>query len=88
MRDRRRMHAGSLEALRVTRPEAVDLEKIKFSGSAAATAIAAGVAAIAVQRHPRLSPEGLRRYLLASCERLQAPADRQGNGLIQVREVP
>ena len=24
-----RMHAGSLEALRVTRPEAVDLEKIK-----------------------------------------------------------
>ena len=25
----RRMHAGSLEALRVTRPEAVDLERIK-----------------------------------------------------------
>ena len=42
----RRMHAGSLEALRVTRPEAVDLERTKI------TEMADEQAARLIDHHP------------------------------------
>src|SRR5262245_51649471 len=48
-----RMHAASLEALRVIRPEAVDLDRINIAARSAATAVAANVRCRRAQRRPR-----------------------------------
>jgi subtilisin family serine protease len=57
----------------------------KWSGTAPATAIVAGVAALILEKYPTISSDGLREELLATCKDLGEPAERQGNGLIQVK---
>jgi subtilisin family serine protease len=50
-----------------------------------ATPIVAGVAALILEKHPDITVPDLIDELFATCKDLGQPAERQGNGLAQVK---
>jgi len=55
-----------------------------WNGTSMATPIVSGVAALILEKYPDMTITQLRYELLSRCKLLEQPAERQGNGLIQV----
>ncbi|MGK7938597.1 MAG: S8 family serine peptidase [Crocosphaera sp.] len=55
-----------------------------WNGTSMATPIVSGVAALLLEKYPKLTVLDLREELLNRCEVLEEPKERQGLGLIQV----
>lgn len=56
-----------------------------WDGTSMATPVVSGVAALILEKFPTISITDLVEELLSTCKDLGLPADRQGNGLIQVK---
>lgn len=56
-----------------------------WSGTSMAAPIAAGVAALILEKHPGLTVSQLKEAILSTCKDLGEPTERQGGGLVQVK---
>lgn len=56
-----------------------------WDGTSMATPIVSGVAALVLEKYPDITLADLVEELLSTCEDLGLPADRQGEGLVQVQ---
>lgn len=55
-----------------------------WDGTSMAAPLVSGVAALAIQKHPRITVTDLIDHLLGTCKRLAEAEIRQGHGLVQV----
>jgi subtilisin family serine protease len=58
------------------------------SGTSMATPLVSGLAALVLEKFPQIRVPDLTELLLASCRDLGFPVDRQGQGLIQMPNLP
>jgi len=56
-----------------------------WDGTSMATPIVSGVAALILEKYPGITIDDLVEELLSTCQDLGQPADRQGEGLVQVQ---
>lgn len=56
-----------------------------MSGTSMAVPIVAGVAALILERRPKLTVAQLKKAIFSTCKALDEPAERQGHGLVQVK---
>jgi subtilisin family serine protease len=56
-----------------------------WDGTSMATPIVSGIAALVIERHPKITIGQLQEELLTTCKDLKQDEDRQGKGLVQVK---
>lgn len=56
-----------------------------WDGTSMATPIVSGIAALVLERHPKITIGQLQEELLTTCKDLKQDEDRQGKGLVQVK---
>jgi serine protease AprX len=66
---------------------AIDGRFFRGSGTSEATAIAAGAAALVLQRYPSLTPDAVKRYFLQSGIRLSGTESAQGGGELNLKAM-